>query len=1118
MKFLYVMALLISAGTLAHAADRFLTDVTAPELAAYAAPMQVDEAQYGCGPLLQPGRSFFVTTTGDDAADGTSWDSAWATVNHALKQLQAGDTLTLGAGTYRERLLTMAAAGEPGRPIVITAAPGARVVINCAAPIGPFQASQWPYVYEAPLPELELTDVWEADSLVELQNATSLDRVRELPGTWFADTAGGRLLVHFSDGRPGDGRYVECRRVQTGMALTGAYTHLRGIWFKHGWEGVLIKGGQHNTVEDCAFFANSQHGMSIRDEANWNLVRNNYGFANPLRGTVIMHGSSHHNLLTGNRCDPSPPTVRTRASDFHYAMNNYSGATGPGNMFIGNILNDSLSFRWKPPVKGTVFERNIATGSIYSQSAAWADRVPEDRTVMRNNVMLAGIAWQDELPDSGGNGEWLDEDKVFVGNFHGAGDRDAIAAARFADPAWLDFRLQSDSPLVGAGPGGRDRGAYPEGSSRVLYVGPGGSDGNTGTSERLAFATLARTAEALQPGDTLYVMAGEYAEPFRVSASGTAEAPIVIRAYGRERFPLSGIVLDGSHLKLEGLTVSGAPGDGIRVSGEDNALEALLVTDCDGAAISTAGADGLAIDHCTLSGNRTGLALAESSDASVSNCIIALNREAQSAADAASGASFYGGNNCYFGAGAEMAGEEGSVVADPAFVDAAGGDHRLAWDSPARYLADFGRAAGCEIALSRPARIADARAEIVQHQSAVIRWETPDFDTTGAVRYRPVGTEEWRTVGDPEQGSVHAAGLVGLQPETEYEYMIEAWNRRGPGATSELMSFRTTATSREPATFCVSPDGDDSADGLAPDRAWRTIRQACFAVQPGDTVLVAPGEYHQAIAPISSGLPDARITFRRHGDGVALLTANGVLAALVSLNNRDYITIDGFDVAIGAANWVVSPHLMDLTNCRGVEILNCRRHISSRHDHSTGADENGHWAGSGLHVIGCSDLRIEGNVIWGARYLVRLFDCEGVLIRGNTFALKSVVAVQIGETGDRSGVRFVNNLLHENRSFRNTFFWLSPGSTFESDYNLYFTTDPALGIGTILAAGPDPAAVAIDLPQWREMTGQEQHSIVADPVVISVDERDFRLQPGSPAIGAGDDGGNIGALGMAPGE
>src|SRR5690606_39694818 len=69
----------------------------------------------------------------------------------------------------------------------------------------------------------------------------------------------------------------------------------------------------------------------------------------------------------------------------------------------------------------------------------------------------------------------------------------------------------------------------------------------------------------------------------------------------RERFPLPGIVLDGSHLKLEGLTVSGAPGDGIRVSGEDNALEALLVTDCDGAAISTAGADGLAIDHCTLS-------------------------------------------------------------------------------------------------------------------------------------------------------------------------------------------------------------------------------------------------------------------------------------------------------------------------------------------------------------------------------------------------------------------------------------------------------------------------------------------------------------------------------------
>jgi len=1108
----------------------FVTDPNSPTLQVYAAPTEIDESQYGCGPLEEPGETYYVALDGDDGADGLSWETAWRTPNYALKQLQAGDTLLIGEGEYRGPSLSVSASGEAGRPIRIMAAPGQRVISNSASRVGPFRKSpDLRYAYEAPLAELEFGDVWEADSLVKLQDAASVERVDELPGTYYFDAEKQKLYVQFSDGRSGEGRFVECRRSHRGIALTTSYVHLRGIWFKHGWEGVLVKTGHHNTVENCVFFANVYHGMCVRVGAHWNLIKNNYGFNNPMRGTILMKGSSHDNLLIGNRGDPSPPTVRTRQSNYHYAMNNYGGDAGPCNFIINNILSNSLSFRWKPPVKQTVFQGNIAVGTIYSQKARWNERTPEDRMVLRNNVLLGSILWQGGLGPDGGNGNWLDEDKAFVNNFHADGDPEAIADARFADPAYLDYRLQADSPLIGEGMGGLNRGAFPHQTSRIFYVGPDGDDANPGTSERLAFGTLERAADALQPGDTLYVMAGEYPGPLTVRASGQPDAPIQVRAYHRARFNLPGLVLGGSHLHVEGFAVARAEGDGVVVSGSDNRLESLLVSGCKGAGLRARGAASLTLNHCTLVENRSGLALTDgATNATMRNCIVAFNRDAQSQTDESSRAGYRGYNTCYFGAGVDREGGQSpkvtlpilrsadSIVADPKFVDASQHDYRLTWDSPARYLAEFARPAGSEAALSRKAEVADVRVVSIQREAAVVRWETPTFDTTGEVHYRVAQTGDWRTVEDTNQGSVHAVGLVELEPQTRYEFRIEVENRRGPGMVSEVHTFDTAAQSREPATFYVSPDGDDDADGRTPQTAWRTMRQACFSLQPGDTVLVAPGEYRHAIAPITSGLPEGRITFRKHGEGKAVINGMGVLSALVSLEHKHYITIEGFDLDTGPTDWVVAPKLVTLTGCRGVEIINCRRYTPSRDDLKVGDDELSHWASSGVHAIECSDLRIEGNVIWGARYPLRIFGCEGVLIKNNTLALKSVVMVQIGDTGlDDHEVRFINNLLYENRSFRNAFFWVNEGSSFDSDYNLYYTTDETLGVGSILGESPDPVAVGADLAQWQQVSGQDRHSLEADPMFVSPEKRDFRLRPGSPAIGAGQGGATIGALGVA---
>src|SRR4051794_9869225 len=78
---------------------------------------------------MTKGPAFFVDPkNGEDAGPGGE-RAPWRTINHALKQLGAGDTLYLRGGVYRENVYC-AAAGTKDAPITVRAYPGERVVID----------------------------------------------------------------------------------------------------------------------------------------------------------------------------------------------------------------------------------------------------------------------------------------------------------------------------------------------------------------------------------------------------------------------------------------------------------------------------------------------------------------------------------------------------------------------------------------------------------------------------------------------------------------------------------------------------------------------------------------------------------------------------------------------------------------------------------------------------------------------------------------------------------------------------------------------------------------------------------------------------------------------------
>ncbi|RME38573.1 MAG: DUF1565 domain-containing protein [Planctomycetota bacterium] len=71
-----------------------------------------------------------------------------------------------------------------------------------------------------------------------------------------------------------------------------------------------------------------------------------------------------------------------------------------------------------------------------------------------------------------------------------------------------------------------------------------------------------------------------------------------------------------------------------------------------------------------------------------------------------------------------------------------------------------------------------------------------------------------------------------------------------------------------PQTFYVSPSGDDAADGLSVETAFKTVTRAVLSLGPGDTLLLQPGTYAEEVSTEVKGTSTAPVTIVGDGDGV----------------------------------------------------------------------------------------------------------------------------------------------------------------------------------------------------------------------------------------------------------
>ncbi len=108
-----------------------------------------------------------------------------------------------------------------------------------------------------------------------------------------------------------------------------------------------------------------------------------------------------------------------------------------------------------------------------------------------------------------------------------------------------------------------------------------------------------------------------------------------------------------------------------------------------------------------------------------------------------------------------------------------------------------------------------------------------------------------------------------------------------------LIGLLCTAGPLLASTFVVSPQGNDGNSGTT-DQPWRTLDKANRTLQPGDTVVVRAGVYHETITPVAAGLSGQPIVYVAAPEEEVVV--DGLLDDLIVVYVSNYTVVDGFTI------------------------------------------------------------------------------------------------------------------------------------------------------------------------------------------------------------------------------
>ncbi len=361
---------------------------------------------------------YYVSAAGDDAADGLTPGSGWATLQFAADTVTAGDTVHVADGNYRGfDIRTVATAAQP----ITFIAEGSAVAItsdNASTPDG-----------------INIENA----AYITIDGFISSGRTRAGIRAAVSDHITVRRCTAGANGRWGiftgfvDDVLIEDNETYGSMAEHGIYTSNSGdrpvIRRNHVHDnhlaGIHMNGdhslGGDGLISDALVEANVIHGNGVAggsginmDGVTGSMVRNNLLYDNHASGISLyrINGAtgSTDNLIINNTIINAP--------DARWCVNINTGSTG--NRLFSNILYNSH------PSRGVITIDSSSLGGFESDHNSLMDRMSDDR----DSTIMPLAAWQ--------------------GLGYDAHSFTATPADHFVAPA-SDFHLLSTSPAIDSG-------------------------------------------------------------------------------------------------------------------------------------------------------------------------------------------------------------------------------------------------------------------------------------------------------------------------------------------------------------------------------------------------------------------------------------------------------------------------------------------------------------------------------------------------------------------------------------------------------------------------------------------------------------------------------------------
>lgn len=284
----------------------------------YAAPIAATPPQT---PLPgAAGRTFYVS---QKPIQGVADDLQFRTISEAAKLAQAGDTVSIATGVYREAV-QIKNSGTLEKPIRFEAAPFANVTVTGVDPLldwtpepGPegsaIYSSPWPYAFntftkEGHHPSEEWARLTGRDEQVftdgyAMTQVTARDQM--VRGSFFPDTVNKRLYVWIiSNNKPSksldSGGRITASTRSILWEVSGEYVHTRGIRFRYAanraQQGATQFLGRGDVAEDCIF--EKTNGSGAEFKAPDQVARRCSFLQNGQLGWTA--NGAHNFLFTGN--------------------------------------------------------------------------------------------------------------------------------------------------------------------------------------------------------------------------------------------------------------------------------------------------------------------------------------------------------------------------------------------------------------------------------------------------------------------------------------------------------------------------------------------------------------------------------------------------------------------------------------------------------------------------------------------------------------------------------------------------------------------------------------------------------------------------------------------------